>query len=96
VNYSVLPTDDNISATIDVGVTAGAADFGSAEIDDSSYDTSGANGTIIANQGSATIPELCSMNSTAQLFFTVEVTSTSPVTFLFEVVSQGYFVQVTA
>lgn len=96
VNYSVLPTDDSISATIDVGVTAGAADFGAAEIDDVPYDDPEASGAILASDGTATIPELCSMNSTAQLFFTVEVTSTGPVTFLFEVVSQGYFVQLNA
>jgi hypothetical protein len=96
VNYSVLPTDDNISATIDVGVTSGAADFGAAEIDDVPYDDPDATGAILASGGTASISELCSMNSTAQLFFTVEVTSTGPVTFLFEVVSQGYFVQLNA
>ena len=89
-NYSMLPTATAIDATIDIGTTSTDTDFGTESIVAKDYDEVGGYGSITSTGGTAAIDDICSVNGTAQLFITVDVTSTTPVTFLFEQVSVGY------
>ena len=89
VNWSILPNANSTACdgTIKIGTTAGDDDFGTETLTDQVSEDSG----TIAR--ASDIVDSCSTptNGTATLFFTVNITTGTPVTFLFEVVSKGYY-----
>ena len=91
VLWSILPDATGVTGTIDIGSTSGGSDFGdSAAISNETYDTPGSYGQIDQADGTTTLAEICSTPGTNSIFITVEITSTTPVTFSFELVSEGY------
>jgi hypothetical protein len=105
VNYSMAPGANGVSATIKIGLPNMLPDaFGSATITNEDFDTGGFGQiTKAVSVRLDDLGNLCSINNTVSAMISVivtsvdsSVTSSDRVTFLFEVVSEGYYQTLTA
>jgi hypothetical protein len=87
----MFPEATNVTGTIKIGTTKGEDDFGSATLTSYDFDDADGHGTILRDAALG-VEDVCTTSfSTITLYFTVTVTSGNPVTFLFEMVSAGYY-----